>query len=195
MAQTNPKADWYFTKQVKWQEEITQLRTIVLSCGLNEDLKWGCPCYTSEDRNIVLIHVFKDYCALLFFKGALLSDPKGLLVQQTANVQAARQLRFTNPAEVKKKRPAIVAFVKAALAVEKKGMKVPLKKTREFTMPDEFRARLDAMPELEKAFKALTPGRQRAYLLYFSQAKQSATRAARVERYVKHIVAGKGIDD
>lgn len=195
MAQTNPKADWYFTKQVKWQEEITQLRTIVLSCGLNEDLKWGCPCYTSEDRNIVLINVFKDYCALLFFKGALLSDPKGLLVQQTANVQAARQLRFTNPAEVKKKRPAIVAFVKAALAVEKKGMKVPLKKTREFTMPDEFRARLDAMPELEKAFKALTPGRQRAYLLYFSQAKQSATRAARVERYVKHIVAGKGIDD
>lgn len=195
MAQTNPKADWYFTKQVKWQEEITQLRTIVLSCGLNEDLKWGCPCYTSEDRNIVLIHVFKDYCALLFFKGALLSDPKGLLVQQTANVQAARQLRFTSPAEVKKKKPAIVAFVKAALAVEKKGMKVPLKKTREFTMPDEFRARLDAMPELEKAFKALTPGRQRAYLLYFSQAKQSATRAARVERYVKHIVAGKGIDD
>lgn len=191
----NPKVDWYFTKTKTWQEETEALRTIVLGTGLQEELKWGCPCYTHEDSNIVLIHVFKEYCALLFFKGALLKDPAGILIQQTANVQAARQLRFTSLAEVTKRKNIIKAYIKEAIGVEKKGLKVPMKKTREFEMPEEFKNKLEEMPPLQKAFKALTPGRQRAYLLHFSQAKQAGTRKARIEKHIPRILDGKGLDD
>lgn len=191
----NPKVDWYFAKNKPWQEEIEALRSIVLSCGLNEELKWGCPCYTHEGNNIVLIHVFKGYCAVLFFKGVLLKDPSGVLIQQTKNVQVARQMRFTTLQEIVKRKAILKAYIKEAIAVEKSGLKAELKKTTEFDMPEEFQSRLDDMPALEKAFKALTPGRQRAYLLYFSQAKQAKTREARIEKYVQHIFDGKGLDD
>lgn len=191
----NPKVDFYFHKAGKWQEEIEKLRTIVLDCGLSEVLKWGCPCYMYNGNNIVLIHVFKEYCALLFFKGALLKDPKGILVQQTANVQAARQMRFTSLQEVKKQERAIKAFIYEACEVEEAGLKVPMKKTKEFAVPEEFQAKLDKSAALKKAFQALTPGRQRAYLLYFGQAKQAKTREARIEKYLPQIMAGKGLDD
>jgi len=191
----NPKVDWYFTKNKPWQEEIEALRSIVLSCGLNEELKWGCPCYTHEGNNIVLIHVFKEYCAVLFFKGVLLKDPHGVLIQQTKNVQVARQMRFTTLQEIIKRKAVLKAYIKEAIAVETSGLKAELKKTAEFDMPEEFQRRLDDMPALKKAFKALTPGRQRAYLLYFSQAKQAKTREARIEKYVQHIFDGKGLDD
>jgi len=195
MNRTNPKVDWFFNKATKWQEEYAKLRTIVLDCGLTEELKWGCPCYTFEKRNIVLIHGFKEYCALLFFKGALLKDPKGILIQQTENVQAARQIRFTNTREIIKLSASLKAYIKDALQVEKTGLKVNLKKTAEFKMPDEFKTRLDKIPGLKKAFNALTPGRQRGYLLYFSQPKQSKTRQARVEKSVPQILTGKGLND
>jgi uncharacterized protein YdeI (YjbR/CyaY-like superfamily) len=195
MNKTNPKVDWYFTKHKEWQEEIEALRAIVLDTGLTEVLKWGCPCYSLEKKNIVLIHVFKEYCALLFFKGALLKDPSGILVQQTKNVQAARQLRFTVLKEIVKRKRIIKSYIQDAIKVEKAGVKVPLKKTREFEMPAEFKSKLDEMPALKKAFHALTPGRQRGYLLYFSSAKQSKTREARVEKHIKKILAGKGLDD
>ena len=191
----NPKVDWYFTKHKPWQEEIETLRSIVLSCGLNEELKWGCPCYTHEGNNVVLIHVFKEYCAVLFFKGVLLKDPSGVLIQQTKNVQVARQMRFTTLQEIVKRKAILKAYIKEAIAVEKSGLKPELKKTAEFEMPEEFRSRLEDMPSLKKAFKALTPGRQRAYLLYFSQAKQAKTREARIEKYIQHIFDGKGLDD
>ena len=191
----NPKVDWYFIKNTKWQEEIEALRTIVLSCGLNEELKWGCPCYTLKESNIVLIHVFKEYCALLFFKGVLLKDPAGVLIQQTENVQTARQIRFTNLKEIVKRKSILKAYIKQAIQVEKLGVKVPLKKTKEFNMPEEFQNKLDKLPALKKAFEALTPGRQRGYLLYFSLAKQAKTREARVEKYQAHILHGKGLDD
>lgn len=191
----NPKVDWYFTKNKPWQEEIETLRDIVLSCGLDEELKWGCPCYTQEGNNIVLIHVFKEYCAVLFFKGVLLKDPDGVLIQQTKNVQVARQMRFTTLQEIVKRKRILKTYIKEAIAVEKSGLKVELKKTTEFEMPEEFQSRLNDMPALEKAFKALTPGRQRAYLLYFSQAKQAKTREARIEKYIQHIFDGKGLDD
>ena len=191
----NPKVDWYFTKNKNWQEEIETLRSIVLDCGLNEELKWGCPCYTFEGNNIVLIHVFKEYCALLFFKGALMKDPNGVLIQQTQNVQAARQMRFTNLQEVEKRKRIIKSYVKEAIQVEKSGAKVPMKKTAEFSVPEEFQDRLDENPALKKAFKSLTPGRQRGYLLYFSQAKQAKTREARIEKYIPQILSGKGLDD
>lgn len=191
----NPKVDWYFTKNKAWQEEIETLRSIVLDCGLNEELKWGCPCYTHEGNNIVLIHVFKEYCAVLFFKGVLLKDPNGILIQQTKNVQVARQMRFTSLQEIVKRKRILKTYIKEAIAVEKAGLKAELKKTKEFDMPEEFQARLDDMPALEKAFKALTPGRQRGYLLYFSQAKQAKTREARIEKYIQHIFNGKGLDD
>jgi uncharacterized protein YdeI (YjbR/CyaY-like superfamily) len=191
----NPKADFYFVKNSRWQEELEKLREIILGCGLDENVKWGCPCYMHGKNNIVLIHVFKEYCAILFFKGALLSDTKKILVQQTKNVQAARQIRFTNVKEIKKLQPAIKSYIYEAIEVEKAGLKVPLKKTREFDMPEEFKNRLDAEPELQKAFKALTPGRQRGYLLHFSSAKQSKTRESRIEKYVPQILIGKGIDD
>lgn len=191
----NPKVDFYFNKPGTWQKEIESLRKIVLDCGLNEELKWGCPCYTLDESNVVLIHVFKDYCALLFFKGALIKDKEGILVQQTANVQAARQLRFTSLQDITKKKSVIKAYVKEAIEVEQSGMKVPLKKTAEFSMPEEFQKILEKKPALKKAFYALTPGRQRGYLLYFSSAKQVKTREARIEKFTPHILSGKGLDD
>jgi uncharacterized protein YdeI (YjbR/CyaY-like superfamily) len=192
---TNPKVDFYFDKATKWQKEIEQLRTIALDCGLTEELKWGCPCYTFQESNIVLIHTFKEYCAYLFFKGALLNDANGILVQQTKNVQAARQIRFTNAKEIVKMKATLKAYIYEAIEVEKAGLKVKLKKTAEFSMPDEFQKKLNKSAALKKAFYALTPGRQRAYLLYFSQAKQSKTREERIEKYTKQILSRKGLND
>lgn len=191
----NPKVDFYFNKAGKWQAELEKLRSIALDCGLNEELKWGCPCYTFRKDNIVLIHSFKEYCALLFFKGALLKDPKKILVQQTANVQAARQLRFTELKEIVKLEKTIKAYIHEATEVEKAGLKVEFKKTKEFDMPDEFKTKLKGNPALKKAFESLTPGRQRAYLLYFSSAKQAKTRESRIEKFIPAILNGKGLDD
>ena len=195
MNNMNPKVDFYFNKAKKWQEEIEQLRTIALNCGLTEELKWGCPCYTFEKANIVLIHVFKEYCALLFFKGALLNDAHGILIQQTENVQSARQARFTNVVEMVEQAPVLKAYIYEAIEVEKAGLKVELKKTSEFTIPAEFQTKLDHIPALKIAFDALTPGRQRGYLFCFSQPKQSKTREQRVEKYIPQILDGKGLDD
>jgi uncharacterized protein YdeI (YjbR/CyaY-like superfamily) len=191
----NPKVDWFFNKADKWQEEVNTLRTIVLDCGLNEVLKWGNPCYTLQESNIVLIHVFKEYCALLFFKGALLNDAHGLLIQQTENVQVPRQMRFTNAMEIVEQEPIVKAYIHEAIEVEKAGLKVEMKKTTEFKMAEEFKYKLDHIPALKTAFEALTPGRQRGYLLYFAAAKQSKTREARVEKYIPQILDGKGLDD
>ena len=191
----NPKVDFYFAKAGKWQEAIEQLREIVLECGLNEELKWGCPCYTFQNSNVVLIHGFKEYCALLFFKGALLKDTDGILIQQTENVQSARQLRFTSVAEINKLQKIVKAYIYEAIEIEKAGLKVKLKKTAEYKMPEEFKLKLDKLPKLKTAFDELTPGRQRAYLFYFSQPKQAKTREARIEKYMPHILAGKGLDD
>jgi uncharacterized protein YdeI (YjbR/CyaY-like superfamily) len=191
----NPKVDFYFDKAKKWQEEIEQLREIVLDCGLTEELKWGCPCYTFEKSNIVLIHVFKEYCALLFFKGVLLNDVNGILIQQTENVQAARQIRFTNVKEIVKQKKILKAYIYEAIEVEKAGLKAPLKKATEFSIAKEFKNKLDKKPALKKAFYALTPGRQRAYLLYFSAPKQSTTRESRVEKSIPLILDGKGLND
>jgi uncharacterized protein YdeI (YjbR/CyaY-like superfamily) len=191
----NPKVDWYFTKATKWQAEINKLRTILLSCDLMEELKWGCPCYTFEKSNIVLIHTFKDYCALLFFKGAFMKDPKKILVQQTENVQAARQIRFTSLSEIGKLEKSLKTYVYEAVKVEASGIKVEFKKTKEFKMPEEFKTRLDKNKALKKAFESLTPGRQRGYLLYFSSAKQAKTREARIEKYIAQILDGKGLED
>ena len=191
----NPNVDFYFSKAKKWQEELEKLRMIVLDSGLIEELKWGCPCYTFQNTNIVLIHGFKEYCALLFFKGALLHDPNGILIQQTKNVQAARQVRFTNVQEIVKMEKILKAYVYEAIEVERAGLKVKLKKTSEYKIPEEFQKKLDKIPALKTAFDALTPGRQRAYIFYFSQAKQSKTRQARVEKYVPQILKGKGLDD
>jgi uncharacterized protein YdeI (YjbR/CyaY-like superfamily) len=195
MKNTNPKVEFYFRKAKQWQEEFEKLRDIVLDCGLSEDLKWGCPCYTFEKTNVVLIHGFKDYCALLFFKGALLKDPKGILIQQTENVQATRQIRFTSAREIVKMKSVLKAYVKAAIEVEKAGLKVNLKKTSEFKMPAEFKNKLDQSPALKRAFAALTPGRQRGYLLYFDQPKQSKTREARIEKCTQQILKGRGLND
>ena len=186
----NPKVDFYFTKARNWQEEIKKLRTIVLDCHLTEELKWGCPCYTFEGSNIVLIHVFKEYCAVLFFKGVLLKDPRGILIQQTENVQTARQIRFTSAQEITRLKPVLKAYIFEAVEVEEAGLKVDLKKTTEFTMPEEFQKKLDKNASLKTAFKALTPGRQRGYLLHFSQPKQSKTRESRVEKCMKQILNG-----
>ena len=191
----NPKVDWFFSKDTKWQKEYEKLRMIILDCGLIEELKWGCPCYTFQNSNIVLIHGFKEYCALLFFKGALLNDPNGILIQQTKNVQSARQIRFTNVREIVKMEKILKAYVYEAIEVERAGLKVKLKKTSEFKTPEEFQKRLDKSTALKKAFDALTPGRQKAYIFYFSQAKLSKTREARVEKYLKQILNGKGLDD
>jgi uncharacterized protein YdeI (YjbR/CyaY-like superfamily) len=195
MKLTNPKVDFYFTEAKKWQNELEQLRIIVLDCGLTEKLKWGCPCYTFEENNIVLIHVFKEYCALLFFKGALLNDAHSILIQQTLNVQAARQVRFTNVREIAKMEKIVKAYIYEAIEVQKAGLKVNLKKTTEFSMPEEFQTKLNKHAGLKTAFHALTPGRQRGYLLYFSQPKQSKTRETRVEKYMKQILNGKGLND
>jgi uncharacterized protein YdeI (YjbR/CyaY-like superfamily) len=191
----NPKVDFFFSKAKKWQEEVKTLRTIALDCGLTEELKWGCPCYRFQESNIVLIHVFKEYCALLFFKGALLKDPKGILIQQTENVQAARQIRFTNVRAIVERDPILKAYISEAIQVEKAGLKVDFKKTAEFAIPEEFRDTLHKIPALKTAFAALTPGRQRAYLLYFSAPKQSQTRESRVEKCLPQILNGKGLND
>ena len=195
----NEKIDFYFNRG-KWQTEVQHLRMVLhdtkeIGYQLVEDLKWGVPCYTFQDRNIVLIHVFKEYCALLFFKGVLLKDPKGILVQQTENVQAARQIRFTSLEEIIELEPELKAYVHEAIELEIAGLKVILKKTTEFIIPDEFQEKLNAMKVLKTAFDALTPGRQRAYIFYFSQAKQSKTRTARVEKCIPHILDGKGLED
>ena len=194
-SKTNPKVDWYFTKAKQWQAESEKLRDIILDCGLTEELKWGKPCYAFEGSNIVLIHGFKEYCAILFVKGALLKDPKKILVQQTENVQAARQIRFKNLREIVELAPAIKAYMKEAVEVEKSGVEVPLKETSEFKMAEEFQKKLEENGALKKAFAALTPGRQRGYLLYFSGAKQATTREARVEKCAPQILKGKGLDD
>ena len=191
----NSKVDFYFNKAQKWQGEFEKLRMIVLDCGLSEELKWGCPCYTFQKSNIVLIHGFKEYCALLFFKGALLQDPNGILIQQTENVQAGRQIRFTAIQEIVKQEVLLKAYVHEAIEVEKAGLEVEFKKPAEFKLAEEFQHVLDEMPELKAAFYALTPGRQRAYLLHFSEPKQSKTRLSRVEKYVPQILNGKGLND
>jgi uncharacterized protein YdeI (YjbR/CyaY-like superfamily) len=195
MTRTNPKVDFFFTKAKKWQHEFEKLRKIVLDCGLTEELKWGQPCYTFQKKNIVVIHGFKEYCAFLFFKGALLKDADGILIQQTKNVQAARQIRFTNVREIVQMVPILKAYVREAIEVEKAGLKVKLKKTSDFEIPEEFQKKLDAIPALKTAFDALTPGRQRGYIFYFSQPKQSKTRASRVEKSMPQILKGKGLND
>lgn len=191
----NPKVDFYFNKVKKWQEEVTQLRSVVLDCGLSEELKWGVPCYTFQENNIVLIHEFKEYCALLFFKGALLNDFGGILIRQTENTQATRQIRFGNVLEIVEMKATLKAYIHEAIEVEKAGLKVDFKKTSEFQMPYEFQHKLDQIPALRAAFEALTPGRQRGYLLYFSTAKQSKTRESRIEKCMPQILNGKGLDD
>jgi uncharacterized protein YdeI (YjbR/CyaY-like superfamily) len=191
----NPAVDFYFHKSEKWQEELEQLRKVILDCGLTEELKWGVPCYTFQKGNVVLIHTFKEYCALLFFKGALLADSNGILVQQTENVQATRQIRFTHVREIVELKPVLKAYIFEAVEVEKAGLKVELKKTAEFAVSDEFQQKLDEMPALKTAFEALTPGRQRAYLLHFSQPKQAKTREARVEKCLPQILNGKGLNE
>jgi uncharacterized protein YdeI (YjbR/CyaY-like superfamily) len=195
MNEMNPKVDFYFNKAKKWQEEIEKMRAIALGCGLSEELKWGCPCYTFQKNNIVLIHTFKEYCAFLFFKGALLDDSHGILVQQTENVQSARQVRFTDISEIAEQEPILKAYIYESIEVEKAGLKVDFKKTDEFIVAEEFQYKLDRIPALKTAFEALTPGRQKGYLLHFSQAKQSKTREARVEKYIPQILDGKGLDD
>lgn len=191
----NPDVDAYLGKAKKWQKEFEKLRTIVLDCQLGEELKWGVPCYTFQKRNIVLIHGFKEYCALLFFKGALLKDPKGILITQTENTQATRQIRFTNAQEIVEMEAILKSYIYEAIEVEKSGLKVAFKKTTEFTTPEEFQNKLDEIPALKAAFDALTPGRQRAYILYFSAPKQSKTRESRVEKCTQKILNGKGLDD
>lgn len=191
----NPKVDWFFNKETAWKTSYQKLRTIALDCGLTEELKWGCPCYTYQKSNVVLIHGFKDYCAFLFHKGALLKDPKGLLIQQTENVQSARQIRFTKPEDIDVLEADLKAYIFETIEAEKIGLKVEMKKTTEFSVPEEFQQKLDDFPDLKIAFKALTPGRQRGYLLYFSQAKQSKTRNARIEKCMPDIFNGKGLND
>lgn len=191
----NPKVDFFFNKDTKWQKEYERLRKIILACGLQEELKWGCPCYTNGKTNIVLIHGFKDYCAILFFKGALLKDTDQLLIQQTENVQAARQLRFTGLPEIVKLEKKIGSYVKEAIEVEKKGLKVDLKNTSEFKMPEAFRALLNDDAALKQSFEKLTPGRQRAYLLHFSSPKTDKTRESRIANAIPRILDGKGLED
>lgn len=191
----NPKVDAFLSRSEKWREEFETLREIALDCELVEDLKWGVPCYTVKSKNVVLIHGFKEYCALLFVKGALLKDAEKLLIQQTDNVQAARQIRFTHVEEIEKNKTKIKAYIQEAIEIEKAGLKVDTKKNIELTIPEELQKTFNEVPGLETAFKSLTPGRQRAYVLHFSQAKQAKTREARVQKYVQHILNGKGLND
>ena len=191
----NPKVDFYFNKAQKWQKELEKLRTIIIDCQLTEELKWGVPCYSFQESNIVLIHVFKEYCALLFIKGALLHDANGILIQQTKNVQAGRQIRFTNVREIVEMEAILKAYINEAIEVEKAGLKVNFKKVTEFIIPEEFQNKLNEIPALKTAFDALTPGRQRAYILYFSEPKQSKTRESRVEKCIQQILNGKGLND
>ena len=191
----NPKVEWFFEKESKWQAAFAELRALVLETELTEELKWGCPCYTLGKSNIVLIHGFKDYCALLFMQGALIKDGAGILIQQTENVQAARQIRFEDVSEIMQNKTIIQNYIQQAIAIQKAGLKVELKKTREYVIPVEFQGVLDEMPELKTAFEALTPGRQRGYLLYFAAPKQVKTREARIEKYIPKILSGKGLED
>ncbi|MDB5243116.1 MAG: hypothetical protein JWP57_3741 [Spirosoma sp.] len=191
----NPKVDWYFSKSHEWQKELEKLRIIVLDCLLTEELKWGVPCYTFQKNNILLIHVFKEYCAVLFFKGALLNDANHILVQQTKNVQATRQIRFTNIKEIVEMKSILKAYIHEAIEVEKAGLEVNFKKTSEFEVPEEFQKQLIENHALKMAFYRLTPGRQRAYILYFSAPKQSKTRASRVEKCMQQILNGQGLND
>ncbi len=195
MNKTNPKVDAVLRHTKQWHEEFEALRSIVLDLPLTEELKWYQPCYTFQGKNVVLMHGFKEYCALLFFKGALLKDLKGVLIQQTENVQSARQIRFTSVRQIDAMKPIVKAYVQEAIEVEKAGLKVKHKKTSEFKVPEEFQSKLDGMPALKTAFRALTPGRQRGYLFHFSQPKQSRTRAARVEKWTRQILNGKGLND
>lgn len=195
MSELNPKVDAFLARASQWQAEFTELRRMVLSSGLREELKWGVPCYALGKSNVVLMHGFKDYCALLFVKGALLADPGGLLIQQTENVQSARQIRFTSLDQIVELEPAIRAYLAAAIGVEQAGLKVEFKKTTEFAVTPEFQQRLEASPELKAAFQALTPGRQRAYLLFFAAPKQAQTRQARIEKSLPQIMAGKGLNE
>ncbi|MGE5405081.1 MAG: YdeI/OmpD-associated family protein [Candidatus Saccharibacteria bacterium] len=191
----NPKVDEFINKAKKWREEFEKLRRICLETELTEEVKWGVPCYTFEKKNVVLIHGFKEYCALLFFKGALLKDANGILIQQTDNVQASRQIRFTNVQEIVERESTLKAYISEAIAVEKAGLEVDFKKTREFTIPEELQNKFDEIPALKTAFESLTPGRQRAYILHFSQPKQSKTRESRVEKCMPLILNGKGLND
>ncbi len=191
----NPKVDAFIVRETKWQAEFKKLREIILDCNLIEELKWGVPCYTSEKKNIVLMHGFKDYCAILFPKGVLLQDPEHILIIQSENVQSARQVRFTNVQQIEQQEAILKAYIQKAVEVEKSGLKVEFKKTEEFNMPEEFQEYLEEMPDFKSAFEALTPGRQRAYLLYFSAPKQSKTRVARIEKSIQPIFDGKGLND
>ena len=191
----NPKVDFYFTKAKKWQEEVNMLRTIILDCQLNEELKWGCPCYTFQKKNVILIHGFKEYCAVLFIKGVLLNDAHGVLIQQTEYVQAARQIRFTNVGEIIEIEKILKEYIYEAIEIEKSGLQVILKKNPEPVFPDEFKNKIDEIPSLKDTFESLTPGRQRAYLIYFSVPKQSKTREARIEKWLPQILKGKGLND
>ena len=191
----NPRVDVFLSKTQKWQEEFETLRTIILDCQLTEELKWGKPCYAYQRRNIILIHGFKDYCALLFFKGALLKDVHGVLIKQTENVQAARQIRFTSVREIVAMKTTLKAYIREAIEVEKVGLEVNFKKTTEFIIPEEFQNKLNKIPVLKTAFDALTPGRQRGYILHFSAPKQSKTRESRVEKWMPQILNGKGLND
>ncbi len=195
MSNTNPKLDFFFEKDGQWAKEYDKLRKIVLACGLDEQLKWGQPCYMHGGSNIVLIHGFKEYCALLFFKGALMTDADGLLIQQTANVQSARQMRFTDAKQITQLATTIKAYIYDAMAVEDAGLKVTLKKVEEYPVPEEFQLVLDKNKKLKTAFYALTPGRQRAYLLHFAAPKQTKTREARIEKATPDILIGKGLND
>ena len=191
----NPNVDDYLSKVKKWQEELGKLRTIVLDCQLTEEMKWKQPCYTYENRNIVIISGFKEYCLLGFFNGALLKDTEGILSKPGENTQAGRQIRFTNVQEIVEMEPILKAYIYEAIEVEKAGLKVNFKQTAEFNIPEEFQNKLDVTPSLKTAFEALTPGRQRAYLLYFSEPKQSKTRESRVEKCMQQILNGKGLND
>jgi uncharacterized protein YdeI (YjbR/CyaY-like superfamily) len=195
MNKKNPKVDFFFEKVQKWQKEFKGLRKVILDCKLNEELKWGVPCYTFEKKNVILMHGFKEYCAILFVKGALLKDPAGMLITQTKNVQAGRQIRFTDLKEITDNESILKAYIKEAIEVEKRGMKVNFKMTEEFDIPEEFQNKLDELPALKSAFDTLTPGRQRAYLLYFSAPKQSKTRLSRIEKYIPAILQGRGLKD
>ena len=194
-SRVNPKVDEFLNKAKKWQEEYSVLRNIVCDCELTEDFKWMHPCYTLENKNIVLIHGFKEYCALLFHKGALLKDTHGILIQQTENVQAARQIRFTNVQEIVAMETIIKDYINEAIEVEKAGLEVPMKEHKEYIIPEELQNKFNEIPALKTAFEALTPGRQRAYILYFSQPKQSKTRVSRIEKYTQQILDGKGLND
>lgn len=195
MNKRNPKVDAVLRHTKQWHDEFETLRSIVLDFPLTEDLKWYQPCYTLENKNVVLMHGFKEYCALLFFKGVLLKDPKGILIQQTENVQSVRQIRFTSIRQIVEMKPVLKAYIQEAIEVEKAGLKVKLRKTTDFKIPEEFQNKLDEIPALRTAFRGLTPGRQRGYIFYFSQAKQSKTREARIEKNMQRIFDGKGLDD